>query len=344
MARRVVLHIGVMKSGTSYLQRRLSANAPALAEQGILFPGERWTDQVRAVQDVLGRKRQGVKPAHLVGAWKKLVQQVAAWDDTAVVSMELLTTARPKRIRRIVAAFEPAQVEVVVTARDLGRAVPAMWQEGTKTFKTWTWEEYLDGVRNGDPEQPGPARTFWRQQDLPRILAQWSAAATPERVTLVTLPPPGSDPDVLWQRFSSVVGIAPGSWVTAPPSNESLGAPSAELMRRVNVALAETDLTWGEYSRFGKHALAKAVLAGRKREEPAIGFDDDWVASRADELIRALRELPVRVVGDLEDLRPVAVPGINPSQAPVEDQLDAAVDALAQLLHRWATQEREPDE
>ena len=53
MADRVVLHIGSMKSGTSFIQNVLGNNGDALAEHGITFAGERWRDQVTAVQDLI---------------------------------------------------------------------------------------------------------------------------------------------------------------------------------------------------------------------------------------------------------------------------------------------------
>ena len=36
MARRIVLHVGLMKSGTTYVQRRLGENASALGEQDVV--------------------------------------------------------------------------------------------------------------------------------------------------------------------------------------------------------------------------------------------------------------------------------------------------------------------
>ena len=55
MAERVVLHIGAMKSGTTYIQDRLNANAEALARHGILVPRR----QVLAVLDALGAGQVG---------------------------------------------------------------------------------------------------------------------------------------------------------------------------------------------------------------------------------------------------------------------------------------------
>ena len=61
----------------------------------------------------------------------------------------------------------------------------------------------------------------------------------------------------------------------------------------------------------------------------------DWVEARAAHQIDRLRELGVRVVGDLEELRPVAQAGIDPTTCPPEDALRAAMEALTYLVRVW---------
>ena len=63
MAQRVVFHIGLMKSGTTFIQGRLNANRQRLAEQQVLFPGPAWSRHVRAVSDLMQSKSR--KP----GSW-----------------------------------------------------------------------------------------------------------------------------------------------------------------------------------------------------------------------------------------------------------------------------------
>jgi hypothetical protein len=51
----IYLHVGAMKTGTSYLQQLMFDNKDALLGQGVLFPGEHpRSAQVIAVRDVLG--------------------------------------------------------------------------------------------------------------------------------------------------------------------------------------------------------------------------------------------------------------------------------------------------
>ena len=52
-------------------------------------------------------------------------------------------------------------------------------------------------------------------------------------------------------------------------------------------------------------------------------------------MIAGLDGLGVRVVGDLEDLRPLPVSGVDPADVPPDELLAATVDALAHLLLVW---------
>lgn len=327
MAQRVVLHIGAMKSGTSYLQQLLSANKEALAGQGVLFPGRAWKQQVLGVGEVLDRSRQGA--GRRDGAWQALLDELADWHGTGLISMEFLGGAGPAKVARVVESFEAGTVDVVVTARDLNRNIPAMWQETLKNGKSWSFDEFVAGVADGD--RPGPGKLFWREQGIARMCRRWADAVGPEHVTLVTVPQPGAAPDELWRRFASVIGVDAAAVELPSPANESLGAASAEVMRRLNAELG--DLSFEDYAPVVKHALAKRVLGARRKDEPAVGFDvPDWVRERSAGMVDKLRALGISVVGDLAELEPVAVPGVHPADLTAEQQLAAAVDALAGVV------------
>jgi len=339
----VVLHVGCLKSGTSYVQRTLDRNRDALAAQGFLFPGTSWRQQVAAVIDVRGHRRDGVVPADAVGAWDRLRTEIAAWPGTAVVSMEFLATTAPAGIRRVVASLAPASVEVVVTVRDLGRTIPSMWQESVKNGETGAWAEFVGAVRYGNPRQPGPARRFWRHQAATPIARRWSRGVRPGAATIVTLPPAGSADDLLWQRFCTAAGLDPEPFDLTRAANESLGAASAEVMRTLNERLGGA-LSTQDYNAVVKR-LAKRGLAPRRDREQPIGFRladgpadlgaGPWLDQRAQAMIAGLDGLGLRVVGDLEDLRPLPVSGVDPADVPPDELLAATVDALAHLLVVW---------
>ena len=55
-------------------------------------------------------------------------------------------------------------------------------------------------------------------------------------------------------------------------------------------------------------------------------------------MIKEFRQLPVKVVGDLDDLVPMPVPGVDPAGIELRDQLDAAVDGLAEAMTLWSAE------
>lgn len=320
MAERVVLHVGLMKSGTTFIQGRLNANRTLLADQGILFPGPNWSRHSRGVTDLLDAPH--AKP----GSWASLRDEIAAHAGTGIISMEYLGPILPAKIAKVVGEFPDTNLQIVLTVRDLGRCVPAMWQETVKNRRTWTWPEYLRAIEKGGDA----GKAFWRQQGAGKITRRWADAVGADHVTVVVVPPPGAPSELLWDRFSQTVGIAPATWAEAPRANESLGVSSALLMRRLNAATA--DLSREQYKKRVK-SLAKHSLVHHRRDEDSIGFTvPQWLRAHADRISKAILASGVNVVGDLAELEPVDVPGVDPAAVGPDQELDAAVKALAVVL------------
>jgi hypothetical protein len=333
MARTVVLHVGVMKSGTTFVQGQLFANRSSLAERDILVLGRKWADQVEAVKDSLRPLKGGSLPPD--SPWSRMAAEARDWAGTSIVSMEFLGPAAPDRIRRIVDSLRPARVEVVVTARDLNRSIVALWQETIQNGRWWTWQEYVDGVRAASPGQRArkvseAGRTFWRQQDLVRICRAWSAAA--DQCTLVTVPHPGASRTELLDRFARAAGLGDVE-LRKTGANESIGAASTLALREMNELLAGRDLAFPHGAALRKGVLAKQVLAGRRDVEPSIGLPvHDWVTEASARLVARLRELDLPLVGDWHDLEPVAVPGVDPADIGADQVAAAAIAGLAGLV------------
>lgn len=74
MASRVFLHVGVPKSGTTYLQTTMWHNRAPLRAQGLLYPGAKRMDHYHASQDVRGQRDpatghgRGCSPSWTAGA------------------------------------------------------------------------------------------------------------------------------------------------------------------------------------------------------------------------------------------------------------------------------------
>lgn len=327
---RLVLHVGAMKSGTTYLQGLLFANRERLAGQGLFMPGRTWRKQARAVHGLL----------HSEGtAWQAMADKVSAHPGTSVVSMEFLATARPAQVLAMRESIG-CDIEVVITARDLNRSIPAMWQETVQNGRTWTWEEYVDGLaaqrpghRRADQPDSEAGAQFWRQQNLVRIARTWGEVVGFDRVTVVTVPHPGARRELLWERFAAVLGVDPSGMEPPRAVNESVGLASAMALRDLNVALDDLGLDFADSSVVRKRVLAKRVLAGRRGDEPTLGLPvADWVEEHTEHVVATLRALDVGLVGDWADLTPVAVPGVHTRDVTDRQIADAALAGLAGLV------------
>lgn len=333
---RVILHIGAPKTGTSFVQSVLGQNRALLAERGICFPGRRWADQVRAVEDL--RDQSAGEPIES-SRWTALAEEVhTSGCEVAIVSMEWLCLGDAKMAARAVAEYGQDDVHVMLTVRDLARTVPAQWQESTQNGFGWTYERFLKGLRAPVPSATRPGRHFWGNQDWGRMLRTWAPLVPSDRLWLVTVPPSGTPTDLLWNRFCSAAGIDPDGYTLQGWPNESLGAVSAELMRRLQVARRDEGPNPRHKGRL-KHRLAKDVLARRKSAEPSLTLPPQmhsWALRATKAQTEQIREVNPRIVGDLADLEPRKTKlrkGLTADPAALDDSLllDAAIDGLLGL-------------
>jgi len=363
MSRRVYLHIGAPKTGTTYLQDRLSLNAASLADHGIHFPSRSplvspGLFHFRAALDLLGQDWGG-EPGHAVGSWDALVKRIRRKSGSVIVSHEILAPARPESVAQAMADLAGSEVHVVYSARDLGRAVPAAWQESIKQGRRWSYRKFLRKTRSGKP-------WFFRALDLPTVLDTWGARLPPERIHVVTVPhrpdptpggprrvlpgPVEATPgDPLWLRFCEVFGIDP-AWAPrdSDRTNESLGVAETQLIRQLNRRLGRATRREASYDALIREMLDKDKLVRRTsapvRLPPAYY---DWAEEVAERWLDYLVESGVHVVGELADLRPVRPPEDSrwhdPDGVPTRQRLQVALDALAAMT-REAAARPDPDQ
>jgi hypothetical protein len=346
MARRVIVHVGAMKSGTTSFQHALYAHRERLADQGILVPGDTWRDQADAVWNVRGRETSLAGDRSIVGAWQRLVDEIDAWPGTAVISAELLAPVDDEVVEKVAGSL--TSPEMVLSVRDLNRNLPGMWQEVVQNGEVWAWSDFLASARVRRPRWPLPdqvtaASRFWSEQDVVSIAKKWSAAGP---VHVVTVPGPGAPREALLERFGEVVGFALDDAGTSPSQNTSLGVVRTDLLRRLNLELDGRELRYPAGIRLRKHVLAKTILPELDVEDERIGLPvEPWVEKIATQQITGLRKLEVSLHGDWDDLSPVDVGGADPTAVTDEQIVTAAaathVELRAWLVHRAETSPRE---
>ncbi len=329
MARRVFMHVGVAKTGTTYLQRILHANRDLLRAHGLLYPGKRSGDQFVASVDLRGLETEKYDHLNTDGMWDRIAKEVNAYDGDAIISHETLARCSSAEVRRVQESFSGSELRVVLTVRDLGRQVPAVWQETVKNRATTSYAEYLNEVFT-DPDS-GDYKFFWRAQDVSKVVRRWGRTLGMSNVTVVTVPPTGAVRDELWNRFGRAVEM-PDVSIELPSAagNVSLGPAEAELLRQVNSVLPK-DFPWPRYAKAVKRQFAENKLA--RRETTRILIPPAWhdmVNERATAMVDYLEGSGCRVIGDLAELRPqLPVAEVSgPEDLPAEDLLRVAAEVI----------------
>lgn len=341
MARRVYLHIGLMKSGTTYLQELCELNRDVLADSGVLWPTSSGGIRYRAVRELLGRTAKRPDDS---ASWHLLARQVRQHPGDVVLSNELLAALGVRNIKRLTNAFSESELHVVITVRDLARVMPSHWQTTIKMGKTHTWSEFassvcadLSSVERGELEVESAAERirdwFWRRHDVVSIIAKWQTCVPADRMTLVTVPPSGSEPETVARRFGSVIGVdLTGLTQPASASNLSLGAHSAELLRRLNEQTPDADRA------VRKYVLGGTVLGARTDTEPRFALSQaqqDWVRERAQRITQGIGDSGVRVEGELADLIPARHPpagAVDPADTSDTELLQVASHAIIGMV------------
>jgi len=344
MKRRVYVHVGAPKTGTTYLQNRLTASLGTLAEHDVHYATKPLLTpnlfQFRAALDLLGRTDWKGPIAKSDGAWDAMVRRIRRHSGTVIFSHEILADAKRKHVERLWSDLDvgaSTELHVVYTARDLARQLPAAWQEGIKQGQRWTFAGFLERFQS-------EKLWFYRVFDFPSVLTTWGADLPPERLHLVTVPAEGADVprDELWRRFAVACGFD-AAWGPhdGPKSNRSLGMAETQLIRRLNRRLERSQRPGGEYDSLIRMMLAESVLVERESQRVRVPPTlHPWLVERTQRWIEWAEQSGIDVVGSLDDLRvpepdPQAV-WRDPDRVGPRKQLSAALDALAAMTEEAA--------
>ena len=310
------VHVGLPKTGTSYLQSVLERSRGALADQGVtVLPIS--TTAFTVMLDLRGQLRRDLDPPEAFEALDRLAEDAAsAPGERALMTQELLSLCSTAQATRLVESLPGHEVHLVVTVRDLATQLPSLWQQHMKARGVTPFAAFVDRVTSGGSGDD--AAGF----DLLGVLEQWRGVVPPERVHVVTFPRPGAAPTLLLERFCQVIGVDPDPLDTSRSrSNPSIGMVQAELLRRVNLALgSRLPHPRAGYRGPGKKFLAETILIKQEGRPPRLPVRTRaWVEERSQALVEALRSGGYDVVGDLDELLP--------DDSAFDDQLDEVTDA-----------------
>jgi hypothetical protein len=325
---RVVLHIGTMKSGTTYVQRILDTGV--LESVGGFFVGGAFRAQAKAVDSLFGERRLRAPKT-----WTRLASRVQRREGVAVYSHEFLSFSPEDRVRWVVDSFDGARVDVVLTVRDQRMAIPAQWQSYVRNRGLDPWNVYVrrlgalrSGVRRKRAERTRAVRGFRKTQGVPEIVARWADHPGVSSVSVVLVPGADSPPELLWRRFCEAAGLeAPAAPETVSRQNESLGYASIELLRRLNETMGDLHLV--QYERARRPPIQALLPLRAQEQRPVLDRSGDALARELNQrILDAVSRRGVCLVGAPDELTVEPTEEPPASTAPPDPvQLRRALDS-----------------
>ena len=259
--RRLVVHAGTPKTGSTTLQRALAALDPHLRERGIHVPAAARDEPGLARHANLLRRLSGYRYAPEKGEWRALVEEVRASDARVfVISDEAFGQRPPSGIHRAIAELAARcglEVDVVAYVRPQCQYLESLYAQDVKGG----FVEKPFGMYTGDAFAMRPvARHPWL--DYGRAFAPWRAAFG-DRVA-VTPFEPSRLPGGLVAHFLGLLGC--GELAGAVPdirANTRIGAKELEVHRLTTMALRRAGRRepWWDLERL--HGLRELVAGDR---------------------------------------------------------------------------------
>ena len=307
MVKKIYIHPGFHKTGTTSLQQIFAQNRIALRENGIIYPYSRGSGHHRAAWALHGRvwgwKTKGgeVPP---ISEWKKIVSQVKKSRESALISSEFFAELTIEEIKKFREAFPATDFEVIFTWRPMQKLLPSSYQQYLKYGIKATYEEWLHGIFMPD-QHKNYSPSFWQRHKHGEVIAKWVEVFGAESVKLIVANE--SEPDFLYRSFADQIKV--DREVIKPldgeTRNRSLTAQETALLLEVNRRFPK-ERPWSEYEIFIREGAFNHLSNIKSVESnPEKLLTPGWAAEAAKKQneinIAKIKDLKIEVVGNLDE-------------------------------------------
>jgi hypothetical protein len=328
--RRLLLHIGPHKTGTTAIQGAMHKARKKMRNQGVVYAGKVRQHQMAALAVTGGKGLLGDRPADRKD-WDDLVSEVqAAPDSRVIVSSEFFDGADDDVAAMVVDELGGDRVHVVVTLRPLAKILPSAWQQYVRNRLRHSYDDWLEAMFN-TPPYGMPTVTFWQRHHHDVLVERWAKVVGPERLLVIVVDE--TDPDSLMRTFERITQLPDG--LLEPETgwtNRSLTAAETELVRLLNIEFKKRKWPSERYHHAVRRGVVRQIqLRSASRDEPRI-TTPAWAIERANAIAAAAAERitasGVHVLGDLSSLSAVPAKADTTAVQDVPLTLDGATSAV----------------
>ena len=304
--KKLIIHPGFHKTGTTALQQALSEVRAEMLEADFNYPRIAGNAHHRAARSVIektwGWKNRGGRSADPI-EWRKLERKLSSNNGTAIISSEFFSEANQTQLANLAKRLDGADIQVIFTWRPLPFMLASSYQQYLKYGLKKSYSEWLDSIY----EVPGEAKftpSFWKRNLHGDVVARWVETFGRGNVSLIAVDE--TKPTYLYESFADLAGI-PSGLLKEPAQveiNRSLTFTEAALLLEINRSYPK-DGDWESYEIFIRKGNIKALTGSDKYEvsDEKI-LTPDWAIAKAVELnsqsVAQIKSLGIKIVGDLD--------------------------------------------
>jgi hypothetical protein len=339
-----LLHVGLMKTGTTSLQSAASSRRGLLLRHGVRYPGRRYNHRQAAF--ALRRRApqsESSSSERHPDEWDALMSEISDDPERRVlISNELIADWPEPVARRFVEELGPL-THVVITVRRFAALLPSVWQQYVKSGHCFDLENFCALLLNGPSAAPNSPNLERHDQGL--VVSRWAQIVGPENTTVVVVDK--DEPARVSDSFEAMLGLPTGALRTHGQGgfaqNRSLTAAEAALLLQINqvlkpYAIAEDELIKVVRNGAIARVLDECSLPGPEEQLILPPWAMDRAALRGRAQAEIISRSGVRVVGDLTELGRAsshrAGQWILPETVPTQVAAEAVVGALSAGLDR----------
>lgn len=304
--KKLIIHPGFHKTGTTALQQALSEVRDELSANGFNYPKIAGNAHHRAAWSIIektwGWKKRGGRLMAPV-EWQRLDRKLKSSKEASIISSEFFSEASAEQLQLLKKNTQKFDVQVIFTWRPLPFMLASSYQQYLKYGLKLSYPEWLESIF----QTAGKAKftpSFWKRNLHGDVVSKWAEVFGAENISLITVNE--KDPNFLYGSFSDLAAVPTG--IIREPlhqeMNRSLTFNESSLLLEINRTYPK-DLDWDSYEIFIRKGNVKALTGNEIYESSDEKIlTPDWAVAKAAEInlksVEQIKSLGVKIVGDID--------------------------------------------
>ena len=270
--RKLYLHIGYHKTGTTAIQACLAENKRLFLKHGYHYPQIDPNDEERhhhhnIAWQVRNHKRYSPQDGKIDDLLRE-IERVRA--PRVIISSEEFSQSNLPEIRKLAQVFEAYDVTVIVYLRRQDQYLQAVWAQGVKSgkqydrFTDWLEKKVFEQAISGTPTKD--RRSIWVRLNYWQTIADWASVFGEGNIRVRPYERSQLPPNILVD-FLQTCDLEDTQWV--PDTDQRNVTASLKTLETIRYILAKLKYEIGEDDRF------RALFTARLREKAEeLGWND----------------------------------------------------------------------